>query len=76
MLLEEIKKKILLDNYIITFHAHRRMDERGISTEELVNLILNGRIIEALRYLVWVTSGYRFSIPETKPSNESSMMGD
>ena len=30
----------------------------------------------ALRYLVWVTSGYRFSIPETKPRNESSMMGD
>lgn len=46
MLIEEIKKNILLDNYIITFHAHRRMDERGISTEELVNLILNGRIIE------------------------------
>ena len=30
----------------------------------------------ALRYLVWVTSGYRFSIPETKPRNVSSMMGD
>jgi len=32
--------------------------------------------IKALRYLVWVTSGYQFSIPETKPRNESSMMGD
>ncbi len=31
MLIEDIKKHMLLDNYIITFHAHRRMDERGIS---------------------------------------------
>lgn len=46
MLIEEIKKNIMLDNYIITFHAHRRMDERGISTDELINLILKGRIIE------------------------------
>jgi hypothetical protein len=46
VLIDEIKKHILLDNYIITFHAHRRMDERGISTEDLVNLILDGSIIE------------------------------
>ena len=46
MLIEDIKKQILLENYIITFHAHRRMDERSISTDDLVNLILNGSIIE------------------------------
>jgi hypothetical protein len=46
VLIEEIKKHILLDNYIITFHARTRMDERGISTDDLVNLILNGCIIE------------------------------
>ena len=46
MLIDKIKEQILLDNYIITFHAHRRMDERGISTEDLVNLILDGSIIE------------------------------
>jgi hypothetical protein len=46
VLIEDIQKHILLDNYIITFHAHRRMDERGISTEHLVNLILHGGIIE------------------------------
>ena len=46
MQIDDIKKHILLDNYIITFHAHRRMDERGISTEDLVNLILDGSIIE------------------------------
>lgn len=46
MLIEDIKTNILLGNYIITFHAHRRMDERGISTDDLVNLILDGTIIE------------------------------
>jgi hypothetical protein len=46
VLIEDIQKHILPDNYIITFHAHRRMDERGISTEDLVNLILDGSIIE------------------------------
>ena len=46
MLIDKIKEQILLNNYIITFHAHRRMDERGISTEDLVNLILDGSIIE------------------------------
>jgi hypothetical protein len=44
--IEDIKKHILLNNYILTFHAHRRMDERGISTDDLVNLILDGSIIE------------------------------
>lgn len=42
MQIDEIKKHILLENYIITFHAHRRMDERGIFTEDLVSLILDG----------------------------------
>lgn len=32
MLIDKIKEQILLNNYIITFHAHRRMDEWGIST--------------------------------------------
>jgi len=41
VLIEDIKKHILLDSYIITFHAHSRMDERGVSTEDLVNLILD-----------------------------------
>jgi len=44
--IDDIKKHILQDNYIITFHAHRRMDERCISTDDIVDLILNGRIIE------------------------------
>jgi len=33
--------------YIITLHARDRMDQRGISTEDLANLIMNGDIIEA-----------------------------
>ncbi len=40
MLIEDIKKHILLENYIITFHAHRRMDERGIYTDDLVSSIV------------------------------------
>ena len=30
MQIEDVKKHILLDNYIITFHAHQRMDGRII----------------------------------------------
>ena len=46
MLIDKIKEQILLNNYIITFHAHRRMDERGISTDDLANVILDVSIIE------------------------------
>ena len=46
MKIDDIKMHILQDNYIITFHAHKRMDERGISTEALVSLILDGCVIE------------------------------
>jgi len=49
----------------------RGSDERG-----LLKGFPKARGKRALRYLVWVTSGYRFSIPKTKPHNESSMMGD
>jgi len=44
--IEDVKEQITKDNYIITFHARRRMDERGIYTDDLVNLILDGSIIE------------------------------
>jgi len=44
--IDDVKKEILKDNYIITFHARRRMDERCIYTDDLVNLILDGSIIE------------------------------
>jgi hypothetical protein len=43
VLIEDIKKHILLDSYIITFHAHSRMDERGVSTEDLV-IVLHQKI--------------------------------
>lgn len=46
MEIEDVKEQITKDNYIITFHARRRMDERGIYTDDLVNLILDGSIIE------------------------------
>ena len=61
MQIDDIKKHILLDNYIITFHAHRRMDERGIFTEDLVNLILKGSIIE--------------DYPDTKPCPSALISG-
>lgn len=61
MLIEDIKKHILLENYIITFHAHRRMDERGISTDDLVKLILNGSIIE--------------DYPDSKPCHSALIAG-
>ena len=46
MEIEDVKEQITKDNYIITFHARRRMDERGIYNDDLVNLILDRSIIE------------------------------
>ena len=32
--------------YVITLHAKKRMDERGVSTADLITFIMNGDIIE------------------------------
>ncbi|HQN31094.1 MAG TPA: DUF4258 domain-containing protein [Methanothrix soehngenii] len=42
----EIKKLVLHEQFEITVHARERMAERGISTEDLIRLIINGEIIE------------------------------
>ena len=43
---ETIRELIHEDRYIITLHAKSRMDQRGISTEDIITLIMNGEIIE------------------------------
>ena len=45
-LIDEIKKKVYERNYRLTFHARVRMFERHISNRDLVDLIINGEIIE------------------------------
>lgn len=45
-MIEDIKLLVEERKYIITLHARKRMDERGVSTEGLVNLISEGEIIE------------------------------
>lgn len=46
-LIEEIKNLVREDKIIISKHAYARMVERDVSADDLVNLILNGEIIES-----------------------------
>jgi len=45
-LIDEIKRMISKRDYHLTFHARARMFERHISNRDLVDLIMNGEIIE------------------------------
>ena len=45
-LIDEIRKNISERNYHLTFQARARMFERRISNRDLVDLIINGEIIE------------------------------
>jgi hypothetical protein len=45
-LIDEIRKLTLDDKIIVSKHANTRMVERGVSAEDIVNLILSGDIIE------------------------------
>ena len=45
-LIDEIKKKISNRDYHLTFHARARMFERHISNRDLVDLIMDGEVIE------------------------------
>ena len=46
-LIEEIKNLVREDKIIISKHAYARMVERDVLADDLVNLILNGEIIES-----------------------------
>ncbi len=43
---DEIKRLAIQEQFEISVHARERMAERGVSTEELISLIINGDIIE------------------------------
>ncbi|MDD1736610.1 MAG: DUF4258 domain-containing protein [Methanothrix sp.] len=45
-IIDEIQNQVLQEQFEITAHARERMAERGISTEDLIRLIINGEIIE------------------------------
>jgi len=45
-MIEDIKTLIRERKYIITLHARKRMDERGVSSADLITYIMNGDIIE------------------------------
>jgi hypothetical protein len=45
-LIDDIRKLAQEDRIIVSKHANRRIVERGISADDLANLILNGDIIE------------------------------
>jgi hypothetical protein len=44
--IDEIRRMVLAGSFEITVHARERMAERGVSTEDLISLIINGEIIE------------------------------
>jgi hypothetical protein len=44
--LDEIRRLVIDEQYEITVHARERMAERGVSTDGLISLIINGEIIE------------------------------
>ena len=44
--IDEIRKLVLDEHFEITVHARERMAERGVSTQDLICLIINGEIIE------------------------------
>jgi len=45
-MIEDIKALIGERKYIITLHAKKRMDERGVSSADLITFIMDGDIIE------------------------------
>lgn len=45
-MLDDIRAMIRDRRYVITFHAIRRMEERGVSKADVITLIMNGDIIE------------------------------
>ena len=45
-LIDEIKENISKRDYHLTFHARARMFERHISNRDLVDLIMDGKVIE------------------------------
>ncbi len=45
-MIDAIRAMIRDRKYIITFHAMKRMEERGVSKADLIRLIMNGDIIE------------------------------
>jgi hypothetical protein len=47
MLIEDIRRLVVDEQYEITVHAREKMAERGVSTEDLISLIISGEIIES-----------------------------
>jgi hypothetical protein len=45
-MINAIRAMIRDRKYVITFHAIRRMEERGVSKADVITLIMNGDIIE------------------------------
>jgi len=46
-LIKDIQRLVIEEQYEITTHARERMAERGVSTEDMISLIINGEIIES-----------------------------
>jgi hypothetical protein len=61
MLIEDIQKRVLNDEYLLTNHARARMNERHVRMEDVEDLIMNGMIIE--------------EYPDSKPCQAALILG-
>ena len=44
--IDELQKICTSDNIVITIHAAKRLEQRGIRLKEIIDCILNGEILE------------------------------
>ena len=76
-LIEDIRRLVIDEQFEMTVHARERMAERGVSTEDLISLIISGEIIESYHddfpypsvLLLGYLSGMAFHVVVAKGKN-------
>jgi Domain of unknown function (DUF4258) len=58
-ILQEIRQKILQENYVVTVHADEEMDDDRLSIWDVEECILTGKILERQRDRITGESKYR-----------------
>lgn len=64
---DKLKRLLTEDAFIISNHARTRMFQRDISTENVIEVIINGQIIETTHKINHVLQLCFLHIPEVHP---------
>lgn len=64
---DKLKRLLTEDAFIISNHARTRMFQRDISTENVIEVIINGQIIETTQKMNYVLQLCFLHIPEVDP---------